>query len=205
MRGSGGRHRLVLDNFTTLIGGSELLADILLAVIALFFVAGLVVARVTRQSRADVGQRRELTPHDLSSTMFEIPAVHAAMLVGAVGGAVVPMWRAHGTDCRVRIAHGAMAVSMVAMMIPGVPAGIHLLEGAVLIALAVFVTGETMHRRTAVPCAVDLTAMGVLLLLAPDVRSRLDASRRHPRATTTVAQGSRRAGSLSLCSCAGHC
>jgi hypothetical protein len=24
-----------------------------------------------------------------------------------------------------------------------------------------------MHRRTAVPCAVDLTAMGVLLLLAP--------------------------------------
>lgn len=53
---------LVLDNFTTLIGGSELLADILLAVIALFFVAGLVVARVTRQSRADVGQSRELTP-----------------------------------------------------------------------------------------------------------------------------------------------
>ncbi|MFD9661536.1 APC family permease [Rhodococcus sp. NPDC059968] len=53
---------LVLDNFTTLIGGSELLADILLAVITLFFVAGLVVARVTRQSRADVGQRRELTP-----------------------------------------------------------------------------------------------------------------------------------------------
>ena len=98
--------------------------------------------------------------------MFEIPAVHAAMLVGAVG-AMVPMWRAHGTDCRVRIAHGAMAVSMVAMMIPGLPAGIHLLEGAVLIALAVFVTGETMHRRTAVPCAVDLTAMGVLLLLAP--------------------------------------
>ncbi|PQP15753.1 DUF5134 domain-containing protein [Rhodococcus opacus] len=98
--------------------------------------------------------------------MFEIPAVHAAMLVGAVG-AVVPMWRAHGTDCRVQIAHGAMAVSMVAMMIPGLPAGIHLLEGAVLIALAVFVTGETMHRRTAVPCAVDLTAMGVLLLLAP--------------------------------------
>ncbi|MFD7009916.1 DUF5134 domain-containing protein [Rhodococcus jostii] len=98
--------------------------------------------------------------------MFEIPAVHAAMLVGAVG-AIVPMWRAHGTDCRVRIAHGAMAVSMVAMMIPGVPAGIHLLGGAVLIALAVFVTGETMHRRTAVPCAVDLTAMGVLLFLAP--------------------------------------
>jgi hypothetical protein len=98
--------------------------------------------------------------------MFEIPAVHAAMLVGAVG-AVVPMWRAHGTDCRVRVAHGAMAVSMVAMMIPGLPAGIHLLEGAVLIGLAVFVTGETMHRRTAVPCAVDLTAMGVLLLLAP--------------------------------------
>ena len=98
--------------------------------------------------------------------MFEIPAVHAAMLVGAVG-AMVPMWRANGTDCRVRIAHGAMAVSMVAMMIPGLPAGIHLLEGAVLIALAVFVTGETMHRRTAVPCAVDLTAMGVLLLLAP--------------------------------------
>ncbi|MFC9840925.1 DUF5134 domain-containing protein [Rhodococcus sp. NPDC127530] len=98
--------------------------------------------------------------------MFETPVAYAAMLVGAVG-AVVPMWRAHGTDCRVRIAHGAMAVSMVAMMIPGVPAGIHLLEGAVLIALAVFVTGETMHRRTAVPCAVDLTAMGVLLLLAP--------------------------------------
>lgn len=98
--------------------------------------------------------------------MFEIPAVHAAMLVGAVG-AVVPMWWAHGTDCRVRIAHGAMAVSMVVMMIPGLPAGIHLLEGAVLIGLAVFVTGETMHRRTAVPCAVDLTAMGVLLLLAP--------------------------------------
>ncbi|MDH6288330.1 DUF5134 domain-containing protein [Rhodococcus sp. NM-2] len=98
--------------------------------------------------------------------MFEIPAVHAAMLVGAVG-AMVPMWRAHGTDCRVRIAHGSMAVSMVAMMIPGLPAGIHLLGGAVLIALAVFVTGETMHRRTAVPCAVDLTAMGVLLFLAP--------------------------------------
>lgn len=98
--------------------------------------------------------------------MFEIPAVHAAMLVGAVG-AVMPMWRAHGTDCRVRIAHGAMAVSMVAMMIPGAPAWIHLLEGGVLIALALFVTGETMHRRTAVPCAVDLTAMGVLLLLAP--------------------------------------
>ncbi|MFC9362255.1 DUF5134 domain-containing protein [Rhodococcus sp. NPDC057014] len=98
--------------------------------------------------------------------MFEIPAVHAAMVVGAVG-ALVPMWRAHGTDCRVRIAHGAMAVSMVAMLIPGVPAGIHFLEGAVLIGLAVFVTGETMHRRTAVPCAVDLTAMGVLLLLAP--------------------------------------
>ncbi|MGW5147811.1 DUF5134 domain-containing protein [Rhodococcus koreensis] len=98
--------------------------------------------------------------------MFEIPAVHAAMIVGAVG-ALVPMWRAHGTDCRVRIAHGAMAVSMVAMMLPGMPAGIHLLEGVVLIALAVFVTGETMHRRTAVPCAVDLTAMGVLLLLAP--------------------------------------
>ncbi|MCQ4118914.1 hypothetical protein [Rhodococcus tibetensis] len=107
--------------------------------------------------------------------MFEIPAVHAAMLVGAVG-AVVPMWRAHGTDCRVRIAHGAMAVSMVAMMIPGVPAGIHLLEGAVLIALAVFVTGETMHRRTAVPCAVDLTAMGVLLLLAPTSASAPAAS-----------------------------
>ena len=98
--------------------------------------------------------------------MFEIPAVHAAMLVGAVG-AVMPMWRAHGTDCRVRIAHGAMAVSMVAMMIPGAPAWIHLLEGGVLVALALFVTGETMHRRTAVPCAVDLTAMGVLLLLAP--------------------------------------
>ncbi|TQC43745.1 hypothetical protein EEB14_41185 [Rhodococcus sp. WS4] len=98
--------------------------------------------------------------------MFEIPAVHAAMLVGAVG-AVMPMWRAHGTDCRVRIAHGAMAVSMVAMMIPGAPAWIHLIEGCVLIALALFVTGETMHRRTAVPCAVDLTAMGVLLLLAP--------------------------------------
>ncbi|RZL82917.1 MAG: hypothetical protein EOP32_09565 [Rhodococcus sp. (in: high G+C Gram-positive bacteria)] len=98
--------------------------------------------------------------------MFEIPAVHAAMLVGAVG-AVMPMWRAHGTDCRVRIAHGAMAVSMVAMMIPGAPEWIHLLEGGVLIALALFVTGETMHRRTAVPCAVDLTAMGVLLLLAP--------------------------------------
>ncbi|SED03214.1 DUF5134 domain-containing protein [Rhodococcus koreensis] len=98
--------------------------------------------------------------------MFEIPAVHAAMFIGAVG-ALVPMWRAHGTDCRVRIAHGAMALSMIAMMIPAVPAGIHLLGGAVLIALAVFVTGETMHRRTAVPCAVDLTAMGVLLLLAP--------------------------------------
>lgn len=98
--------------------------------------------------------------------MFEIPAVHAAMFVGAVG-ALVPMWRAHGTDCRVQIGHGAMALSMVAMMIPGVPAGIHLLEGAVLIGLAVFVTGETMHRRTAIPCAVDLTAMGVLLLLAP--------------------------------------
>ncbi|QSE92528.1 hypothetical protein JWS13_29935 [Rhodococcus pseudokoreensis] len=98
--------------------------------------------------------------------MFEIPAVHAAMFVGAVG-ALVPMWRSHGTDCRVRIAHGAMALSMVAMMIPGMPAGIHLLEGAVLIGLAVFVTGETMHRRTAIPCAVDLTAMGVLLLLAP--------------------------------------
>ncbi|MFC0450531.1 DUF5134 domain-containing protein [Rhodococcus jostii] len=98
--------------------------------------------------------------------MFEIPAVHAAMVVGAVG-AVMPMWRAHGPDCRVRIAHGAMAVSMVAMMIPGAPAWIHLLEGGVLIALALFVTCETMHRRTAVPCAVDLTAMGVLLLLAP--------------------------------------
>ncbi|MFC9359584.1 DUF5134 domain-containing protein [Rhodococcus sp. NPDC057014] len=98
--------------------------------------------------------------------MFDIPVAHAAMFVGAVG-ALVPMWRAHGSDCRVRIGHGAMAVSMVAMMIPAVPAGIHLLGGAVLIALAVFVTGETMHRRTAVPCAVDLTAMGVLLLLAP--------------------------------------
>jgi hypothetical protein len=52
----------VLDNFTTLIGGSELLADILLAVIAMFFVAGLVVARVTRQSRAGVERDRELTP-----------------------------------------------------------------------------------------------------------------------------------------------
>ena len=98
--------------------------------------------------------------------MFDIPVAYAAMFVGAVG-ALVPMWRAHGTDCRVQIAHGAMALSMVAMMIPGVPAGIHLLEGAVLIGLAVFVTGETMHRRTAIPCAVDLTAMGVLLLLAP--------------------------------------
>ncbi|MFF2112676.1 hypothetical protein CJ179_46230 [Rhodococcus sp. ACS1] len=98
--------------------------------------------------------------------MFDIPVAYAAMFVGAVG-ALVPMWRAHGTDCRVRIGHGAMAVSMVAMMIPGVPTGIHLLGGAVLIALAVFVTGETMHRRTAIPCAVDLTAMGVLLLLAP--------------------------------------
>ncbi|MEN0134165.1 MAG: hypothetical protein AAGC80_03400, partial [Rhodococcus sp. (in: high G+C Gram-positive bacteria)] len=98
--------------------------------------------------------------------MFDIPVAYAAMFAGAVG-ALVPMWRAHGTDCRVRIAHGAMAVSMVAMMIPGVPAGIHLLEGAVLITLAVFVTGETMHRQTAVPCAVDLTAMGMLLLLAP--------------------------------------
>jgi hypothetical protein len=98
--------------------------------------------------------------------MFEIPAVHAAMFVGAVG-AVMPMWRSHGTDCRVRIAHGAMAASMVAMMIPGVPDWIHLLEGGLLVALAVFVTGETMHRRTAIPCAVDLTAMGVLLLLAP--------------------------------------
>ncbi|MFC9556768.1 hypothetical protein ACFTWF_38775 [Rhodococcus sp. NPDC056960] len=98
--------------------------------------------------------------------MFGIAVANAAMFVGAVG-AVVPMWRSHGTGCRVRIAHGAMAVFMVAMMIPGVPAGIHLLEGAVLIALAVFVTGESMHRRTAVPCAVDLTAMGVLLLLTP--------------------------------------
>ena len=134
--------------------------------------------------------------------MFEIPAVHAAMLVGAVG-AMVPMWRAHGTDCRVRIAHGAMAVSMVAMMIPGLPAGIHLLEGAVLIALAVFVTGETMHRRTAVPCAVDLTAMGVLLLLAPT--SAPPRPRRRRRATTTVALESRLAGCHSSCSCAGHC
>ncbi|MBV6757661.1 hypothetical protein [Rhodococcus opacus] len=98
--------------------------------------------------------------------MFDIPVAYATMFVGAVG-ALVPMWRAHGTNCRVRIAHAAMALSMVAMMIPGMPAGIHLLEGAVLIGLAVFVTGETMHRRTAVPCAVDLTAMGVLLLLAP--------------------------------------
>ena len=98
--------------------------------------------------------------------MFDIPVAYAAMFVGAVG-TLVPMWRAHGADCRVRIGHGAMAVSMVAMMVPAVPAGIHLLGGAVLIALAVFVTGETMHRRTAVPCAVDLTAMGVLLLLAP--------------------------------------
>jgi hypothetical protein len=60
-----------------------------------------------------------------------------------------------------------MAASMVAMMIPGVPDWIHLLEGGLLVALALFVTGETMHRRTAIPCAVDLTAMGVLLLLAP--------------------------------------
>lgn len=57
---------LVLDNFTTLIGGSELLADILLGVIALFFVAGLVVARVTLQSRAGVERDRELTPRSES-------------------------------------------------------------------------------------------------------------------------------------------
>lgn len=44
---------LVLANFTTLISGSATLASILLALVLLFFAAGLVVARFTRVSRAE--------------------------------------------------------------------------------------------------------------------------------------------------------
>ncbi|OZF00595.1 APC family permease [Rhodococcoides fascians] len=48
----------VLDNFTVLIGGSSFMADLLLCVVALFFVGGLVTARATRTSRSSAKIRR---------------------------------------------------------------------------------------------------------------------------------------------------
>ena len=43
---------LVIDNFTTLIGGSRVLADTFLAIIAIVFFGGVVVARTVNRRRA---------------------------------------------------------------------------------------------------------------------------------------------------------
>jgi len=45
---------LVLDNFTLLIGGSEVLAAMLLIVVAVFFVGGLLVARLAGSRALDL-------------------------------------------------------------------------------------------------------------------------------------------------------
>lgn len=91
--------------------------------------------------------------------------MNALMLIGAIGAGAGLLGEGAPTG-RIRWAHLVMVVVMVAMLVAGMSPMMLLASGMVLVATAWIVTGERVDRRVALPCALDLTAMGVLFLMA---------------------------------------
>ncbi|QSE90632.1 DUF5134 domain-containing protein [Rhodococcus pseudokoreensis] len=90
--------------------------------------------------------------------------IHALTLAGVVGAAL-PLILPRGRLLRIQVAHLAMTLAMAAMWLPGASAGWATAGMAcLLIALAMWVTADVVDRSAAVSCAVDLTAMAIILL-----------------------------------------
>ncbi|MFF1946277.1 hypothetical protein ACFVWF_29550 [Rhodococcus qingshengii] len=88
------------------------------------------------------------------------------MAVGTAGAAL-PVVSRCALPSRVRTAHLAMVSTMAGMLIVGMSTWWAVLSSVVLVGAALYVTGEGQNLSRCVPCAVDLTAMAVLLLLMP--------------------------------------
>lgn len=103
------------------------------------------------------------------------------MALGAVG-AVLPLVGRRSHTGRVRWAHLCMGIVMAAMVVFGTDPAVALISILALVAAAVHVTADRPNSTRSIPCAVDLTCMGVLLMLLPSMHSHADSqvSIRHP-------------------------
>ena len=89
------------------------------------------------------------------------------IVLGGMGGALLPL--AGSVRCRPRVAlgHIAMAIAMAGMLVPG---DVYVwgcwVGGVALVGMSVWLTGECAEPTHDLRCALDLVAMGLLMLFA---------------------------------------